>query len=254
MPRILIVESNTPDLVAAGRVAAQPFAATLPHLADDISLQTVSPYAASFDAAVLKDVDAVVFTGSGVDWCVDDERAQPLADAMRATFDAGLPVWGSCNGMQLAAVVLGGGSGASPNGREDGVAQQIELTGLGRSHPMLAGRCDGYGVLCIHRDEVTALPDGAELLASNAHSPVQAFAYFKDGVDFWGTQYHPEYAPIHVAGGLQWMPEAAEMVADLNAAEHNAAAAARLGTSVQELSLPIRSIELRNWLGHIANP
>ena len=106
---------------------------------------------------------------------------------MRKVFEAGLPTLGSCNGMQLAASVLGGQSSASPNGREDGLARDVTLTEAGRAHPFMAGRIDGYAAPCVHRDEVSRLPDGAVVLATNNHSEVQAFAYENDGIRFWAN-------------------------------------------------------------------
>ena len=251
MTHILILESNTPDRVAKGMADAQPLLRTLPDLAEGVELSVAEPYATPLDPGLLADVDGVIFTGSGVDWCVDDPRATPLVDAMRLAFAAGVPVWGSCNGMQLAAVVLGGQCGASPNGREDGLARDIALTPEGRDHPMMEGRRDGFAVACVHRDEVTALPEGATLLAANAHSPVQAFAYDRDGVDFWGVQYHPEYSGPHVAVSLRSRPGLEQMAADLEQVEQDADAASRLGIGATALSLRERATELGNWITHL---
>ena len=67
----------------------------------------ISPYDGD-ETPDLSGFDGIAFTGSSVEWNTDDERAAPLAAVMRAGFAAGLPTIGSCNGMQLAASVLGG--------------------------------------------------------------------------------------------------------------------------------------------------
>lgn len=141
----------------------------------------------------LGDTDGAVFTGSAVDWNTQDPRAAPLADAMRAVFAAGVSCFNSRNGLQPAAPVLGGISDVSPDGRQDGLAKDLLLTDAGRPHPMMAGRVDGYAVPCVHRDDIIRLPEGAGALAGSEHSPVQAMEYARDGVRFWGMQYHPEY-------------------------------------------------------------
>ena len=46
---------------------------------------------------------------------------------------------------------------------------------------------------CIHYDEVTRLPDSATLLASNAHSLVQAAIVPVGRSEVWAVQYHPEF-------------------------------------------------------------
>lgn len=60
--------------------------------------------------------DGIVFTGSSVGWNTDDTRAAPLAAVMRDGFAAGVPTLGSCNGMQLAASVLGGSTAPRQTG------------------------------------------------------------------------------------------------------------------------------------------
>ena len=111
----------------------------------------ISPYDGD-ETPDLSGFDCIAFTGLSVEWNTDDERAAPLAAVMRAGFAARIPTIKSCNGMQLAASVLGGSSSASPNGREDGISGDICLTDSGRDHPMMAGRDDGYAVPCTHRD------------------------------------------------------------------------------------------------------
>ena len=251
--RILVVESNPAETRAAvresrGESLGENYARVLSQLQPSVTVDIIAPYDSPAEAD-LAGFSGVAFTGSSVEWCTEDERAGPLAAVMRQALGSGLPVFGSCNGMQLAATVLGGYCGASPNGREDGLARDIRLTEAGRTHPMMAGRSDGFAVPCMHRDEVQRLPEGAVLLAGNAHSPVQAFAYERDGARFWGCQYHPEFELENLAGHLERrgaLPP--DVCADMAAAHADAEAAARLGTSPGELAAPVRTLELRNWL------
>ena len=178
MTRILIVEGNSPSLLAQGVApAARPFVRTFGSLAPDLILRHAAPYDRPLTRADL-DADGVVFTGSGDSWSADAPQAAPQRAAMRAAFDAGLPVWGSCNGLHLATVVLGGAVGPSPNGQEAGWARDIRIR---QPHPMLAQRQDGFAAPCIHRDEVRRAPSGACVLAGNSHSAVQAMACVTGG-------------------------------------------------------------------------
>jgi GMP synthase (glutamine-hydrolysing) len=111
----------------------------------------------------------------------------------RAIWDAGVPAFGSCWGLQLMTAALGGTVRLNPNGREIGVARRIAPTAAGRAHPLYAGKADAFDALCSHEDEVATLPAGAELLASNAVSRVQAMAVRDGQKSFWGVQYHPEF-------------------------------------------------------------
>ena len=117
---------------------------------------------------------------------------------------------------------------------------------------MLAGREDGYAVPCVYRDEVTVLPDGAVVLARNAHSPVQAMAYERDGVRFWGVQYHPEYTLPYIGKGVvAWGRCSAEVGAELEIAGTDPDAAKRLGVRFSDMQPEVRLTELRNWLAQL---
>jgi GMP synthase (glutamine-hydrolysing) len=214
------------------------YAEALKALRADVTTTVIAPYEGD-EMPDLGPFDGVVFTGSAVEWNTDDPRAEPLAKIMRRVFGKGLPTLGSCNGMQLAASVLGGSSQASPNGHENGFAKEVHLTEAGRAHPMMAGRTDGYQVPCVHRDEVVTLPDGAVLLAGNAHSAVQAMVYEKDGIKFWGMQYHPELEP----GPLGQHLSAHDRV--------SAEIAAELAVPETPEAEKTRTLELQNWLASL---
>lgn len=58
---------------------------------------------------------------------------------------------------------------------------------------MFAHKGKVFDAPCIHYDEVTQLPETAILLASNAHSRVQAAIIPLGASEVWAVQYHPEY-------------------------------------------------------------
>ena len=55
---------------------------------------------------------------------------------MARTFETGVSSFGSCWGLQIAAVACGGKVELNPNGREVGVGRKVMLSGEGRDHPM----------------------------------------------------------------------------------------------------------------------
>ena len=190
-----------------------PFRDTFSALNMACSVSVVEP-AQPCDPGVLDDADGVVLTGSGVRWAVDDPRAKPLADLAEQVFDRGLPVWGSCNGMQLAAVLLGGTVRVSPNGRETGFARSVVLTEQGQGHPMMAGRETGYSVPCTHCDEVGTLPEG-ELVPECIR--LSGVCLCEERRRFLGAQYHPEFSAAFVAGLVAYRSDgSAEMRPDRN--------------------------------------
>jgi GMP synthase (glutamine-hydrolysing) len=107
-----------------------------------------------------------------------------LVDAARTT-----PVLGVCFGHQLLARALGGRVERHPGGPESGTTI-IELTDAGRADPLFATLPSRVAVQQGHEDHVPDLPPGAVLLATNAHTPVQAFAH---GSHIRAVQFHPEF-------------------------------------------------------------
>jgi GMP synthase (glutamine-hydrolysing) len=250
--RILIVNGNPQDLIAQGRPDyAQSFLRVFRSLDPSLSLFVINPNHSPMTAVDLDGVTGVVFTGSSTTYAADTPQAAPHRTAMETVFARGLPVWGSCNGLHLAAVVLGGRVGVSPNGIEIGLGQDLTVTADGAGHAMMSGRGPVFTACTIHRDEVQMLPPGGCLMATNGHSPVQAFAVATGGVDFWGTQYHPEVAPALIASELRHSGGDARLAEDIEAAVTHAPSAARLGTTSAALAVRTHATELRNWLLHV---
>jgi GMP synthase (glutamine-hydrolysing) len=151
----------------------------------------------------LSDFHGIAWTGSPLSAYETTPAVIDQIDLARAAFQTGVPCFGSCWGMQVMAVALGGRVHLNPNGYEVGIARQIRLNGDGRAHGMFAGKPDVFDAVCTHQDEVCALPPGATLLASNDVSLVQAAAIEDDMRSFWGVQYHPEFDLAHVSAILR---------------------------------------------------
>jgi GMP synthase (glutamine-hydrolysing) len=196
------------------------------------------------------------------------DKTPPVArqiEFARAAFAAGVPVWGSCWGLQLVTVALGGSVRRNPRGRELPIARAISLTEAGRRHSLFSARPLVFDALCSHLDEVETLPPNAEVLAANELSSVQAITVrTPHGGSFFGTQYHPEHT-LAVSAALMEMRatelvdegfanEPVEIVA--MAADFRTLAAAPLRRDLiwrygiaSEIMDPVRrTIEIGNWL------
>jgi GMP synthase (glutamine-hydrolysing) len=261
MPQILIVECDTPKLVkkftALGKhTSAGCFERAFVLISNHISVEVINPYADRFSLVSIdfQRFDGVVFTGANVPWCVDAPEALPLRQTIERAFMAEKPVFGSCNGLQLAALALGGENKAAADGMEIGLAQNIMLSDTGKLHPMHYGRTQSYAALCIHRDHILTLPEGADVTAGNVHSQVQAMIYEQGNIRFWGTQYHPEYTlndiieSVTDVEGLFYSAPA--KVADLQEAMQYPTGrnARRLGAYGNDLQPQVLRTELANWV------
>jgi GMP synthase (glutamine-hydrolysing) len=207
MARLLLMEGNTTarrerahslGLRTASEVYAIALLAHFPDLELDV-LRGADPDGAMPQGRRWEDYDGLVITGSALhaydrEFAVDNQVAL-LKDAAQT----GMPIFGSCWGLQIAAVAGGGVVEFNPRGREVGIARKILLNDAGRAHPMYAGKSAVFDAPCIHYDEVTRLPDGATLLASNAHSAVQAAIIPLGKSEVWAVQYHPEYDLLQIS-------------------------------------------------------
>jgi GMP synthase (glutamine-hydrolysing) len=220
------------------------------------------------ERTTIDDFDGFIWTGSDLTvYHTDDPRVASQISFARELMSRGAASWGSCWGLQLASQVAGGEVASNPNGREWGIARDITLTDQARTSPMLEGKPATFDGFIMHLDEVTRLPDGTPLLATNDHTPVQA-AIVEDGdAAFWTTQYHPEYnlyemgrliaarAEALVREGL--FPDDASVAAyaakmiELHENPDSAELRDELDIGDDIIDPGIREVELRNWLRFI---
>jgi GMP synthase-like glutamine amidotransferase len=173
--------------------------------------------------------DALIVLG-GPMGAMDDDDAPWLPSVrqlLRTAVDDGVPTLGVCLGAQLLAAATGGYVQRGAAGPELGlgtvdvhVPDALLLTG-----PL--------PVVQWHFDTITALPDGATLLASSAAYEVQAFRL---GEIAYGLQFHVEATVPMVAEWAQHDAaavresqgrEPAALVAEVAAAEGELVAAGR---------------------------
>ncbi len=213
----------------------------------------------------LGDFDGAWLSGSPLNvYRLEQPTVREQLDLARAVWQAGVPAFGSCWGLQLMTAALGGTVHLNPNGREIGVARRIAPTESGRRHALFEGKSGPFDALCSHEDEVETLPAGAELLASNAVSRVQAMAIREGGKSFWGVQYHPEFdfsavaaiialrAQRHLDEGLALSEgEVDTIVSDfrsLTRAPARKDLAWKYGLHADVLDPRVRTAEFGNWL------
>jgi GMP synthase (glutamine-hydrolysing) len=277
MPRILIAE-GTPASWQAGRVEfGLPSNFSL--CADAVHLHQPEIRCVGLNIAegeplphgvALADFAGVMFPGSPLHIYDSTPFVTRQIDFARAAFAAGILVWGSCWGLQLAVVALGGSVRRNPRGRELAIARAITVTATGRSHPLLASRAPVFDALCSHLDEVEALPPNAEILAANEISAVQALAVRTPiGGSFFGTQYHPEHtfavsaALIElrvselIAEGFGNRDEILAMAADYRALSADPTRRDliwRYGIASEIIDPVPRTTEIGNWLRMVFEP
>ena len=128
----------------------------------------------------------VVLSGSRAPWAAHDPGSlDRLGEAVLA---ADAPVLGICGGMQLLARFAGGRIATMvPEDREELGYAPIEVL---EANDLLGGLAGRPTVFHDHRDEVTVLPGGFQVLARTESCAIQAIAAPERR--WWGTQFHPE--------------------------------------------------------------
>jgi GMP synthase (glutamine-hydrolysing) len=278
--KFLLAEGNTRErnaaaIEAGGRTGTECFREILDAVAPGSVIDIVNP--ADIDAAMpsgagIADYHGFMMSGSALNipGGEDDPRVTRQVDLAKAVFAAGVPFWGSCWGLQVAVAAAGGTVSASPLGCEMAVARKVQLNDAGRANPLYAGKAAVFDAPAVHVDEVTALPPGATLLASNGFSKVQGATFTHGAGTFWGTQYHPEFdladmsVLVHryterlVNQGFFATPEEAEAHAERLQALHDAPArkdlAWLLGIDGDILDSAVRWREIANWVEFAVKP
>jgi GMP synthase (glutamine-hydrolysing) len=219
----------------------------------------------------LNSYDAVIWTGSDLTiYHSDDDRVTRQIELARVLFEAGVPMYGSCWGIQMAIVASGGEVKKNPNGREWSIARNIRQTDAGKQSLLLKNKPEVFNGFIMHLDEVTTLSPGATLLACNDHTHVQAVEVTHANGSFWATQYHPEYTLFEMARLIRARARPlvregffantddvrayADKMFALAADTDNAALRAEFDVGADIIDDKLRQLELRNWLEYLVIP
>jgi GMP synthase (glutamine-hydrolysing) len=233
-------------------------------------IHPADPGASLPKGAALEQYDGIAWTGCSLTIYDDDPRVGPQIELAQAAFAARVPSFGSCWAAQIAVAAAGGIVRANPRGREMGIARKIGLTPEGRAHPLYIGKASVFDAFISHVDEITHLPPGAVLLASNAFTHIQSVAVTHKGGTFWGVQYHPEY-DLYELARLTWCRidkliklgffrdrDAAERYVNLLETLHQDPSrkdiAWLLGIDEDVTSEDVRLTEVRNWIEQLVLP
>lgn len=136
----------------------------------------------------VKEISGVISMGGPMSVNDEDEHSWIAKECrlLRSAITAKLPVVGVCLGGQLIAKAMGVRVGANP--RPEVGWHKIELNTKGLKDPIVSAAGPKPTVYHWHLENFE-LPPGAELLASSAHCPRQAY---RIGKQVYGFQFHPE--------------------------------------------------------------
>ncbi len=140
----------------------------------------IVPHTASAEEIAAKSPVGIILSGGPSS--VYEEGAPSLDTGV---FDLGVPTLGICYGFQYMAQHLGG-EVAHTGLREYGATDATIVT----EGTLLEGQPAEQNVWMSHGDQVARAPEGFDVLARTAATPVAAFA--NDSRRLYGVQWHPE--------------------------------------------------------------
>jgi GMP synthase (glutamine-hydrolysing) len=270
--RILVIDGNEAQtrarhVACGGTASGDGYAATLRRLKPELDCDIVHPADEEPklpEGVALKDYAGAVITGSALNVYDRSPAVQRQIDLVKSVFEAGVPSFGSCWGLQVGVTAAGGSVVRNPRGREFGFGRRITLTAAGRDHAMFQGKPEVFEAPTVHVDTVASLPSNATPLAHNDMGLQAAEIRLGNGASFWGVQYHPEYSTAEIAamarrygeilirdGLVKDQAELEQLAGDLvqlNDDPHDARLAWRFGVSAAVTDPDLRLMELRNWL------
>lgn len=205
---ILVVASETPPQQASrrersGQASHETMADALRAVRPGIAIEHASCVDGTDpDEAMLARYDGIAFGGSPIAMHEDTAETRSAARYMGHVFASGTPSFGSCAGLQIAAVAAGGGVAPREDGMRAAITRSVTRTREGWDHPLLKGRPDAWDAPAMHSSIVTRAPEGAKVLARTDGTPVEAMEVRRGEGVHWGVQYHPEVALEEIAEAI----------------------------------------------------
>lgn len=140
--------------------------------------------------------DAWMVTGSRFGVYEDHAWIPPLKTFIAQAFEQAIPIVGICFGHQIVNEALGGTVVKSEKGW--GVGRHTYTLNHSAGHPVVQapqGRDARFVIQAYHQDQIIALPEGAETLASSPFCDHAVVAYGDRALSFQG---HPEFSGAFV--------------------------------------------------------
>jgi len=136
--------------------------------------------------------DGMIITGSPASAQSDAPWVARLLELIRQMHAARVPMFGACFGHQAIALALGGRVGRNPGGVAHGLStiSVVSRPEWARDLP------DQLKLYASHGEQVTALPDGAQVISHAKGCDVTGFFI---GKHVYTTQHHPEMSPEFIA-------------------------------------------------------
>ena len=198
--KLLIVEGNTKevnsDFHEAGCIPqSDNFTKHIHMYEPSAEIDIVEPendIAISNIISSLKKYNGIILTGSTLRINDNCKVVKNHIQFAKTCFLHGKKFFAACWGLQVSVTATGGKCRVAPNGAHVGIAQNIELTDLGKKHKLYSSKSHKFTAPAFNFDEVEVPPKNSILLASDKINKFGALHFTSGKSEIWGLQYHPE--------------------------------------------------------------
>ena len=153
---------------------------------------------------------------------------EPLKGFLRDAYREGVPIVGICFGHQILAEALGGKAEKSDKGWGLGVQRY----NVHRRPHWMTGVDGEFSLYALHQDQVTRLPEDAEVVAGSEFCPYAVLTYRDKAISI---QPHPEFQPAYLRDLIEVRRSRVIPQADADAA-------------LKSLDAPIQTRQVARWI------
>ena len=258
-PKILIVEGNLKEenqsFTNGGiKTHTESLKESISYFTKNIEIDVVNPSSdknINEKAKELNKYEGMIWGGSSLNIYNNTIEIRRQLEFMKECQKKIKNILAICWGMQVAVTVAGGEVKKCSKGAHRGIAHKIKVNIDGVKHPIYKNKNTVFNTPAFNFDEVTTLPKGAILLASNNINKVMGL-YFNSGIsNIWGIQYHPEITYDKMISLIHFRKDRLlKKKAFVNQQEIDNHIQI-IEEEKKHLSTDSRMMELKNWLSHI---
>jgi len=257
--KLLIVEGNTNEenlnFDKAGCVPqSENFKSHVKKIEPDCEIDIVSPrddHSIKKIILSLKKYSGIILTGSTLRVNDNSNEIKKHIQFAKKCFESEQKIFAACWGLQITVTAAGGKCRVSPNGSHIGIAQNIELTDLGKKHSIYKSKPSKFTIPAFNHDEVEIPPKNSILLASNKINKFMALDFKVGNAEVWGLQYHPEIPYDYMIKLIKHRSKALLKKNIFNNQQDIKLHIDKIEREKFKLSDEIRTLELKNWLNYI---
>jgi len=257
--KLLIVEGNTNEeninFDAAGCVPqSENFKLHVSKLEPNCGIDIVAPgdeESIAKTISSLKKYNGIILTGSTLRVNDNTNEIKKHIQFAKKCFESEKKIFAACWGLQITVTAAGGKCRVSPNGAHIGIAQDIELTDMGKKHSLYPSKIHKFTAPAFNHDEVEVPPENSILLASDKINKFMALQFNVGKSEIWGLQYHPEIPYEYMIKLIKHRSKSLidkNIFKDTNEVEDHIKV---IEKAKIELKDDIRTLELKNWINHI---